>query len=174
MWQGGGVTDNLLRRADELQAAGIVTGSLHPSLRTLAGSLNVPILVTEGFGETAMCAPAFELLSAVSGQEAAINAQYQPRGRTAARPELFVPLVLSRMQHSDQAAEMKRPEVSPGARVRGAYGEYLGRVGTLPEDFTLQWVTTEAGAHLPGVEVAWSDATAGRQVVPWTNLELIG
>lgn len=171
---GGGVTDDLLRRADELQAAGIVTGSLHPSLRALAGSINVPVLVTEGFGEISMSAPVFELLSALNGQEAAINALYQPRGRGALRPELFVPLVLSRMQQSDHATEVKRPEVVAGAQVRGAYGEYLGRIGTLPAAFTLQWVTTEAGAHLPGVDVEWSDTPGQRQVVPWTNLELIG
>jgi hypothetical protein len=171
---GGGVTENLLKRANELQAAGIVTGSLSPELRSLAGSINVPVMVTEGFGEISMSTPVFELLSALNGQEAAINAQYQPRGRHAARPELFVPLVVSRMQQSDQAAETKRPEVKGGAQVRGTYGAYLGRIGTLPNDFELQWINTDAGTHLPGVTVEWNDVSGEREAVPWTNLELIG
>lgn len=171
---GAGVTEDLLRRANELQAAGIVTGSLSPELRTLAGSINVPVLVTEGFGETPMSQPVFDLLSALNGQEAAINAEYQPRGRHAARPELFVPLVVSRMQQSDQVAETKRPDIKGGAVVRGVYGSYLGRIGTLPSDFELQWITTEAGTQLPGVTVEWNDAPGQHDAVPWTNLELIG
>lgn len=171
---GGGVTKALLRRAEELQASGIVTGSLAPELRELAGSIKVPVLVTEGFGEIPMSTAVFDLLSVLNGQEAGINARFEPRGRHAIRPELFVPLAASRMQDSDQAAEAKRPQVRGGARVRGACAPYLGRIGTLPDDFVLQWLGTEAGTQLPGVQVDWLDTTGGHEIVPWTNLELIG
>lgn len=171
---GGGVTEALLRRADELQAAGIVTGSLAPELRALAGSIQVPVLITEGFGAIPMSTAVFDLLSVLNGQEAGINARYAPRGRHATRPELFVPLVASRMQDSDQAAESKRPQVQGGARVRGGCVPYLGRVGNLPEDFVLEWIGTDAGIQLPAVQVDWLDGTGERELVPWTNLELIG
>ncbi|HZQ07396.1 MAG TPA: hypothetical protein VFD70_12525 [Anaerolineae bacterium] len=171
---GGGMTAAALKRANELNAAGIVVGSLLPELRAQAVSMRVPVLVTEGFGKVPMSAPVFELLSALNGQEAALNARYQPRGRGATRPELFVPLMVSRIQQSDQASEAKRPAVEPGARVRGACQPYLGRVGKLPQEFALQWLPTEAGTELPAVNVEWEDAPGTPELVPWTNLELIG
>lgn len=171
---GGGVTQALLRRAHELKAAGIVVGSLAPELRTLAGEIRVPVLVIEGFGQIPMSASTFELLSALNGQEAAINAHFQPRGRRATRPELFVPLVQSRMQQSDHAAPNELPHVQPGATVRGVYSPYLGRIGKLPNDFALQWIRTEAGTQIPGVSVEWNDIPGERETVPWANLELIG
>ncbi len=170
----GGVTDALLRRAHELQAAGIVTGSLLPEYRALAGSLNVPVLVTEGFGEIAMSTPVFDLLTALNGQEAGINARYQPRGRNASRPELFVPLVVSRMQESDQKADSSHLAMTARTQVRGAYGAYLGRMGTLPDEFTLHWLGTDAGTQIPAVTVEWNDTPGEHETVPWTNLELIG
>jgi hypothetical protein len=171
---GGGITAAALRRANELQAAGIVVGSLAPELRGIALAGRVPVLVTDGFGSGAMSAPIAEILSALNGQEAAINARYQPRGPAAVRPELFVPLVISRMQQSDKSAEAGRPVVAPGARVRGLGEPNLGRVGVLPDDFILKWIPTEAGAQLPGVDVEWNDAPGEREPVPWTNLELVG
>ncbi len=171
---GGGITAAALERANELRASGIVVGSLLPELRTRAMAIQVPVLVTEGFGKVPMSAPVFELLSALNGQEAALNARYQPRGREAVRPELFVPLVVSRMQQSDQVTEAQRPAVKPGARVRGACQPYLGRVGKLPQEFALQWLATEAGTELPAVTVEWEDAPGTPELVPWTNVELIG
>jgi hypothetical protein len=171
---GGGVTAALLKRADELGAAGIVTGSLAPELRELAASIRVPVLVTEGFGSIPMSVPVYELLSVLNGQEAGLNARYEPRGRRAVRPELFVPLSVSRMQQSDQAADTLRPDVRGGARVRGTVSPYQGRYGTLPQEFVLQWVATDSGMQLAAVQVEWLDGSGERELVPWTNLELIG
>jgi hypothetical protein len=151
-----------------------VVGSLTPDLRTRAIAGKVAVLVTEGFGNKPMCEPVAEILSALHGQEAGINAHYQPRGAGATRPELFVPLGVSRMQESDESAEAKRPAAASGARVRGIAEPNLGRVGILPHDFVLQWGATEAGTHLPGVDVDWGDMQGEREPVPWTNLELIG
>jgi hypothetical protein len=64
--------------------------------------------------------------------------------------------------------------VAPRAHVRGLAGSNLGRAGTLPEEFVLKWIATEAGTQLPGVEVEWDDMPGERESVPWTNLELIG
>ncbi len=171
---GGGITAAGLKRAQELQAGGSVVGSLTPDLCEAARAGQVPVLVTEGFGDIPMSASVFELLSALNAQEAAINARYEPRGRNGARPELFVPLVVSRMQQSDQATEAQTPTVAPNARVRGTCAPNLGRVGTLPQEFTLKWIQTEAGTQLPGVDVEWQDLPGERELVAWTNLELIG
>lgn len=171
---GAGITAAALERAAALQAAGLVTGSLDPALRALALSLRVPLLVTEGFGRIPMSAPIYDLLLALNGQEAALNSCDRPRGRNASRPELFVPLVPSRMQQSDHAGQTPRPTVAPGARVRGACAPDLGRIGILPAELALQWIQTEAGTQLPGVQVEWQDTAGVLQAVPWTNLELIG
>lgn len=171
---GGGLTAAALQRANELRAAGIVVGSLAADLRAAAMAGSVPVLVTEGFGSKPMSQPVFELLSALNGQEAAINANYQARGAHATRPEIFVPLVVSRMQQSDQVDEAKRPVVAPNARVRGICEPNLGRIGALPGEFVLKWIATEAGTQLPGTDVEWNDAVGSPEPVPWTNLELIG
>lgn len=171
---GGGVTAGALHRAVEAQASGILMGSLAPELRVLADSLPMPLLVTEGFGKIPMSAPVFELLSALNGQEAALRGAFRARGPNAAKPELFVPLTASRMQESDEADAVEALYVAPGARVRGTAAPYLGRTGTLPDEFILQWMPTEAGTQQPAVMVDWTDGLPERALVPWVNLELIG
>jgi len=171
---GGGITAAALERAVQMQASGIIVGSLAPELRALAAALPMPLLVTEGFGAIPMSTPVFELLSALNGQEAALRGTFRARGPQAARPELFVPLTASRMQESDQAGAVEALSVAPGARVRGTAAPYLGRTGTLPDEFLLQWTRTEAGTFQPAVEVYWTEGTEERTLVPWVNLELIG
>ncbi|MBI4671358.1 MAG: hypothetical protein HY741_06775 [Chloroflexi bacterium] len=170
----GGITDAALQRAGELQASGILVGSLAPEQRQQALALNLPVVVTEGFGEMPMSASVFELLTALNGQEAALNGRYDPRNPRVTRPELFVPLAASRMLQSDQGAETPSPKVAPRARVRGLCAPYLGRVGVLPDEFVLKWIATEAGTYLPAVQVEWQDPPGEHDTVPWTNLELIG
>jgi hypothetical protein len=170
---GSGVTRAALEKANELQASGIITGSLAPELQSVALEINVPVMVTEGFGTIPMSAPAFELLTTLNGQEAAINAEYRPRGGDATRPEVFVPLSLNRMPQ-DKAESDALLAALPGGRVRGACEPYLGRVGGLPAELALQWVTTAGGVQLPAVPVEWQDAPGERELVPWTNLELVG
>lgn len=170
----GNLTEAALKRAAELKVGGIISGSLLPELRILALTLPFPIVITEGFGSLTMGASTVELLSAVNGQEGALNAIYMPRGPNAARPELFVPLAASRMLQSEIHADNDRPRVAPKALVRGTCEPYLGRLGTLSGELWLQWVVTEAGTFLPAVSVEWQDTPGDRQDVPWTNLELIG
>lgn len=170
----GSITAAALQRAGEVQAAGIVLGSLAPELRQHALALKLPVMVTEGFGEIPMSAPVFELLTVLNGQEAALNGRYEPRNPRAARPELFVPLAASRMLQSDQSYETPSPQIAPRAQVRGLCKPYLGRIGALPDEFVLKWVAAEAGTQLPAVQVEWQDSPGEREIVPWTNLELVG
>lgn len=171
---GGGVTEASLQRAAEVQVGGIVVGSLAPELRQTALQLKFPLMVTEGFGFYPMSAPVYDLLTVLSGQEAALNGCYTPRGAAAARPELFVPLAVSKMLPSDAPREVERLEIAPLARVRGLCEPYLGLTGTLPEEFRLEWIMTDAGTALPAVQVEWQNAPGEKQWTPWTNLELIG
>ena len=171
---GGGVTAAALERATEIQIGGLVVGWLQPELRARAKNARFPVMVTEGFGAKTMCAPIYDLLTALNGQEAALNGRYQLRGAEACRPELFAPLAASRMLPSDAPAELDQLEVAPRARVRGLCEPYLGWIGTLPETFWLQWLITDAGAPLPATLVEWQTVSGEKELVPWTNLELIG
>jgi len=47
---GSGASEAALRRAASLQAQGVIVGSLEPRWRELAQNLDLPIIVTEGFG----------------------------------------------------------------------------------------------------------------------------
>lgn len=170
----GGATEAGLKRAQELQVGGIVLGSLSPELYALSAQLSFPLMLTEGFGNSPMCAPIVELLMALNGQEAALNAHFIPRGPQACRPEIFVPLAASRMLQSDAQTDSGRLQLAARARVRGIAQPYLGHIGTLPDEFWLNWVGTEAGAYLPAVQVEWQHLPGERHLVPWTNLELIG
>jgi hypothetical protein len=170
----GGVTEAALERAVQMQVGGLVVGSLLPELRRSAMACKFPVMVTEGFGSKPMSTPVYDLLTVLNGQEAALNGRYAPRGADAIRPELFVPLAASRMLASDVPAEMEHLEVTARARVRGLCEPYLGRIGTLPDEFWLEWMSTDAGTFLPAVKVEWQNSPGEKQTVPWTNLELIG
>lgn len=171
---GGGVTEAALQRAAEIQIGGLVIGSLYPELRSLAQQLKFPVMLTEGFGFKPMSTPVYDLLTVLNGQEAALNGVYVPRGPDAVRPELFVPLAASRMLPSDAPGESEYLELLPRARVRGLCEPYLGLIGTLPDEFQLEWMTTEAGTTLPAVQVEWQNTPGEKQLTPWTNLELVG
>lgn len=171
---GGGVTQAALERAAEIGVGGLVVGSLYPELRRFALGLKFPLMVTEGFGSKPMCAPIYDLLTVLNGQEAALNGSYAPRGPDAVRPELFVPLAASRMLSSDVSEQTEHLEMTARGRVRGLCEPYLGLIGTLPDEFLLEWMTTDAGTSLPAVEVEWQNSPGEKQRVPWSNLELIG
>jgi hypothetical protein len=173
---GAGVTEEALRRADELQAQGLIVGGLAPQLRALAEQVTLPIIVTEGFGRVAMSAPIFELLNSFNGQEAAVNAVMRTRGG-ALRPEIFIPLVSGRFNDRGTPQELTPLQVEPGARVRIVHEPYLGRIGTLPQELSIHWTQTEAGTRIPSAAVELRDANGtGTEtaIIPWTNLELIG
>jgi hypothetical protein len=198
---GIGATEEALRRAESLQAQGLIVGSLEAGLRGLAEKLELPIIVTEGFGRVPMSAPIFNLLSECNGQEAAVNGVTRPRGG-AQRPEIFIPRVNGRLADRSVPGEWSKDSpvaqpwtpnagpgprdvphalaltplvVQPGAPVRVIREPYLGRTGVLPQELFVKWTGEEAEARLPSVEVELNDARGTeRAIIPWTNLELIG
>ncbi len=171
---GSGVTEEALRRAESLQAQGLIVGGLEARLRELAEKSELPVIVTEGFGTIPMAAPIFEMLSSFNGQEAVVNGLMRARGG-AIRPEIFMPLVNGRLSERGPARELTRLAVRPGAPVRVIRAPHLGRSGRLSEDLLVRWTTDQTGMRLPSVEVELQDgAGTERVVVPWTNLELIG
>ncbi len=170
---GAGLTEEALHKAEQLHAAGLVAGSVPASLRPMLLKSELPVIITEGFGQIPMAAPIFELFNAVSGQEASMNAAIQMRGG-AYRPEVFIP---AQGRLTDRGATRESPplQVSSGARVRIVREPYMGRVGILPGELLMKWSADESGVRMPSVEVELQDNQGNeRVIVPWANLELIG
>lgn len=174
---GAGASDEALKRAETLQAQGVIVGSVLAGQRALVEQLSLPVVVTEGFGRVPLAPPIFELLNASNGQEAAVNGLTRARGG-AVRPEIFIPRVGTRGSERGAAPEPTALAVQPNARVRVIREPYLGRTGTLPRTLEMRWTTTEGGTRLPSVELELQDTfgspTTERFVIPWANLELIG
>jgi len=114
---GAGITEDALRRADSLHAHGLIVGSLDAGLRRVAESLELPVIVTEGFGHIPMSLPIFEMLSGMNGQEVALNGIMRARGG-AVRAEIFLPVITGRFADLGTLTELRPLEVKPGARVR--------------------------------------------------------
>ncbi len=171
---GAGATEQALRRAESLQAQGVIVGGLEARLLELAKKMELPIIITEGFGNVPMSQPIFDLLKEFNGQDAAVNGLTRMRGG-ALRPEIFIPLVSSRLADRGTLQELTPLSAQPGAKVRVIRDPYLGRTGKLPEELLIKWTSDESGARLPSVEVEFNDARGNeRAIIPWTNLELIG
>lgn len=163
---GAGITEGALRRAAQERVAGVITGGLAPHLRPLVIELQMPTLVTEGFGECAMSAPIFDVLSGHLGEEAIINA---PTTLTPSlRPEVFIPILAG--TETRVAAPPPTLFVQIGATVRVIGGTRRGQIGTIAEIVTLPRLL-ESGVQARGAEIIFGSE---RAFVPWENLELIG
>jgi hypothetical protein len=164
---GAGLTEEAIRRAAQERVAGLVVGGLTPRCKELVESLNLPTLVTDGFGERAMSAPIFDLLASHDGEETSIVSPFMPRA--AARPEVFIPMMAS---SSSGGAALPPPTLvaQVGARVRmmNESGQSeIGKIADIPKSPR----TIESGLTTWGAEV---ERTTGSSVfVPWENLELI-
>lgn len=162
---GANITEGALRRAAQERVAGVITGGLSPRLRHLVIELQMPTLVTEGFGARAMSTPIFELLNQHIGEEAVINAPTM----ITQRPEVFIPTLAGTDAGSATPPPMLLAQV--GAAVRLIGGTRRGQIGTIAEIVPLPRLL-ESGVLARGAEV--SLGTNERVFVPWENLELIG
>jgi hypothetical protein len=162
----GGVTEEAVRRAAREHISGLIVGGLAPQLRDLVASLHLPTLVTEGLGECAMSAPIWELLLSHDGEEASINTA--PVGRTTARSEVFIPVMVP----GGSGAALPPPTLvaQVGARVRviaASRCDGIGKIAQIPQVPRV----LESGISAWGAEVELN--TGDRIFVPWENLELI-
>ena len=163
---GAWIDESALQIAQQLQARGIIAGSLEGRLLEMARSLPFPIILTEGLGKTSMARPIFRLLQGQSGREAAISGITRTRwGMT--RPEIIIPL----------PAET-RPAAPPdmgslltlNLRVRVVRGSHQGEVGPVITLYD-QPRQIESGARVYGAEVNLDPS--GKIFVPLTNLEIL-
>ncbi len=165
---GAGITEAALRRAAAEHVAGLIIGGLAPALQNLCAELQLPTLVTEGFGERAMSRLIFDLLAAHVGEETIINTPDVPT--SSHRPEAFIP-ILAGSGSGETAVPPPTLVAQTGAQVRVIGGARRGQIGHLAEIANLPH-TLESGVAAWGAEITLG---AGERVfVPWENLELIG
>lgn len=176
----GGATTNVaqIRKAVECGAVGIIVGAVSDAVLraflgydigvAITGQEDIPltIILTEGFGQLAMAARTFELLSALSGQMASINGATQIRAGVI-RPEIIVPGEAgTHIDHLPGDSELKL-----GVRLRLIREPYFGHfasVTALPP--VLHRIETEAMVRVAEVEL---EDTGERVLVPRANVEII-
>ncbi len=178
------VTADALGRGVEVEVSAIVTGGIDDQdLRDFLGydlgaattgseKVGLTLIVTEGFGEIAMAARTFALLSSRAGSDAAANGATQIRAGVL-RPEVVIPLAAAETAAKTSPAiggEANGHVLRPGVPVRIIRDPYFGIIGTavsLPEK--PQVLGSGSKARVLEVQLP-----SGEKVfVPRANVELI-
>lgn len=163
---GKGVSDAAIRRAVKEHAAGLIVGGLRPQQKEMVISLNLPTLLTEGFGEYAMSEPTFQLLLSHTGEETVLNGSVRA---SEMHPEAFVP-AKSILIEADEAAAPVRLTAQLGASVRAIAEPHMSALGKI----AAMVPTSQTLEHGLSTRVAEIEFDSGeRAFVPWENLELV-
>jgi len=177
---GGRTTLAGLRRAIELEVAGVVCGGFaYQDVKELLGydvgvavtgseDLATTLVVTEGFGDIAMARATYELLTSLEGKQASINGATQIRAGVI-RPEVIV----TGAADADAAIAADGQGLEVGAPVRCIRAPYFGRIGVVSAlPVKLEVMPSETKVRV--LEVTFSDKGAGDKIiVPRANVEVI-
>lgn len=153
-----------LELANELPLRALILVGLRARLIPVALSMDIPVVVLEGFGTFPMSEAAFRLLKSHAGREAAVIADPWDR-EEGTRPQVIIPLDIP-----DAPEPLPAEEVRVGRKVRVVRQPYLGLVGTVvtvPAENTL----LPNGLRVRAADVRLDDGT--RIVVPLSNLEIL-
>jgi len=154
-----------LHQATELSVRGLILGTIAAELLAVTRRLPYPVLLTEGFGNAPISAPAYSLLSSNAGREVAVEAVGgDPFGYQ--QPEVIIPLTGSQM--------LDRPErvipLATGVRVKVIRGPQRSAVGVIRE------LIDRAEPYPSGIlarSAAIQVEGQGLIVVPQANLEVV-
>ncbi|MBX3111931.1 MAG: hypothetical protein KF857_07965 [Fimbriimonadaceae bacterium] len=175
---GRGVTAAALRKANDLEVAGIVVGAVRDADLidllgyeigvAITGQENVAttLVCTEGFGELRMAERTFQLLKSIEGHEASLNGATQIRAGVI-RPEVIAPVLHAAGELPPAQAGQVLAEGTPVRIIREPYFGRLGTVTGLPA----QLQVVESGTE---VRVLVAKLDDGQEVtVPRANVEII-
>jgi transcription antitermination factor NusG len=164
---GASLDMELLEKAQEVQARGIIVGAVPTNLQEAVSRQLLPVIATEGMGHIPMSSTIFKLLQANEGREAMMLA-VTPKRWQPARPEIVIPLPASAVP---EAPPKPGVVLGPGQKVRIRRAPYWGQVGTVQSVHT-EPLPVEGGIKYPGAKVTLED---GMNVfVPHVNLDLVG
>lgn len=164
----GGVTADreVLVRAEDIEARGIVTGGLAPELIPDVKRLPFPVIVTDRIGHTSMAGPIFDLLRANEGKEASVSGSVQARWRRK-RPEVIIPK-LDKTPPVDETTHDKGLTI--GTRVRIVRAPHAGSVGEVVN------IPRYARRIETGARVRCAEVDIGQREpvdVPFVNLDVL-
>jgi hypothetical protein len=160
--------DAAFRRLSEMSVRGLIVGSLNSALIPAVRKLEIPVLVTDGFGAQGFSTPAYNLLVTNAGREVWVNARVWDRF-AGGRPEVIVPLA---SPGQSPALPVDGEALATGKRVRVRRGPEAGVVGTIN-------ALSEESVRLPNgvrARVAYveSEETPGQAfTIPFANLEIL-
>jgi hypothetical protein len=152
----------VLRIANDLPLRGLVLSSMPSELIDLASSLEIPIMVLEGFGKIPMNEAAFKLLSTSEKRDVAINTNFNLSAGD--RPELFVPLP----SLGQSAPEMTYFAPNQTVRIQG--DPYRGKIGVIAQ-IRPGLTILPNGVRAPAADVRLEKET--QVIIPLANLEVI-
>ena len=160
---GGWIADpRVFAVAANLPIKGLIIGSLAPGLVELAWKADLPVLVVDGFGKSAMNSAAWRVLSGLVGNSMTINSTGWNR-RSGERPEAVVPLPGSSTSPPPARFEL----FMPGQVVRTLGLQDPGVVGTLV-DLVGEYLFP-SGFHSEAARLKLEDGS--ELTVPLVNLE---
>lgn len=175
---GGLITLDLIRKAREFGAAGLIGGGIRDhDLRSLLGydlgvaitgaeEIDVTVVVTEGFGDIAMARKTFDILNERNGDEASMSGATQIRAGVL-RPEIIVP---DTGRSTVAEASVAREGLSVGDPIRTIRAPYFGKTGvvtSLPSELA----PVESEIRVRVLEVQFENGQ--RAVIPRANAERI-
>ncbi len=176
----GFIDEEVLLRAEDLGASGVVTGSIHQlDLRnfleeemnaSITGEEDVgmTVILTEGFGHLSMSVDLLRVLDEHEGSTVSVNGRTQVRAG-AQRPEMLISLDSLPERPDDTQVTVVEGDPEPGQMVRIITKPYFGRFGEVEEVLSIS-ESYETEAELPSVRVRLQD---GRLVVvPLANIEM--
>jgi hypothetical protein len=158
-----------LRGASEIGVRGIVAPSLSSALLSAVARAEIPIGLTQGFGDMPMSTRVLAFLRSYNGREMAFNFGARPDSRRM-RPEIIIPLTPQEQQAREVKTPDRRPIYAAGQQVRVLQPPYrglLGTIGALPDSPH----RLASGLWAPGAVV---DLETGETAfVPFANLEYL-
>ncbi len=164
---GGTIEESAIKQAVQMQARGLVAGSIPARLARKSFDLPFPIVVTEGIGKIPMADAIFSLLRSNEGRECAVDGR-TPGTVDGGRPDIIIPLPVN---SPPPPLPGHSTPLQVGAKVRALRAPYLGAVGEV-KVLHEHARPLPTGAYLSGAEVDLEGH--GVVFVPFANLEWVG
>jgi hypothetical protein len=176
---GARMTVEAIRRAREVNAAGIISGGIDDQdLKELLGydlgvaitgreNLGITVIVTEGFGEIAMAERTHAMLCELEGEEASINGATQIRAGVM-RPEIIIPMESAPAGLKE--AQFEEGQLKAGRLLRVIRDPWFGMIGKV-SDLPTKPHVLGSGSKARVLEVTFPSGE--KAIVPRANVELI-